>query len=61
MNGLNNMNIATQYQLQNEINNAYHKCEQYKDEIALLTAMYKSSLVCLETLCSETGLTVTSI
>lgn len=55
------MNVYTTYQLQNTINDTYNKCEQLKDEISLLTAMYKSSLACLETLVSETGLTVTCI
>lgn len=50
------MNKAYEHQLQQEINKAYLKCEQYKDEIALLNAMYKSSLTCLEVLCSETGM-----
>lgn len=55
------MNIYTKYQLQSEINNAYKKCEDYKDEIARLTAMYKGALTRLGALVSETGLTVTSV
>ena len=50
------MTLSTHDEVQLAVNDAYRRCEKIKDEIALLSAIYKSTALCLDTMVKKTGI-----
>ena len=45
--------------IQEHINDAFTKCEQIKDKLALLNARYNATVAYLNNLCETTGMSAT--